>query len=88
VLETRDVDDMATAASSRRTLPSDTHDERAARVAHELNNPLFAIMGVVELLLREAEPGTQTYARLKLIERTSIEMRDRIRSLLDSEGPE
>jgi signal transduction histidine kinase len=79
---------MATAASSRRTLPTDTHDVRAARVAHELNNPLFAIMGVVELLLREAKPGTQTYAQLKLIERTSIEMRDRIRSLLDSQVPE
>lgn len=74
---------MATAAPSRRILP--THVDNAdelERLAHELKNPLFAITGVVELLLRQAEPGTQTYEQLKLIERAGIEMTDIVRSLL------
>ena len=33
--------------------------ELAAGVAHEINNPLFAILGLTEFLLKEAEPGLE-----------------------------
>lgn len=36
--------------------------------AHEINNPLFAILTLVDFLLRDAEPGTKAHERLRLIE--------------------
>ena len=33
--------------------------ELAAGVAHEINNPLFAILGLTEFLLEDAEPGSK-----------------------------
>ena len=33
--------------------------ELAAGAAHEINNPLFAILGLTEFLLKEAEPGSK-----------------------------
>jgi signal transduction histidine kinase len=42
--------------------------ELAAGAAHEINNPLFAILTLVEFLLRNAEPGTKTYDRLQLVQ--------------------
>ena len=36
--------------------------ELAAGVAHEINNPLFAILGLTEFLLKEAEPGSKARA--------------------------
>lgn len=36
--------------------------------AHEINNPLFAILTLVDFLLRDAEPGSKTYERLRLVE--------------------
>ena len=32
--------------------------------AHEINNPLFGMLGLVELLMREIEPGTKAHERL------------------------
>ena len=40
--------------------------ELAAGVAHEINNPLFAILGLVEFLMKDAEPGSKTHERLLL----------------------
>jgi two-component system NtrC family sensor kinase len=57
--------------------------ELAAGVAHEVNNPLFAILGLVEFLLKDAEPGTKAHDRLQLIQSTALEIRDIVRSLLD-----
>jgi signal transduction histidine kinase len=73
---------MATAASIRPDRPTRTAGD-LERVAHQLNNPLFAIIGVVELLLTEAEPGSETYEQLKLIERTGNDMREIVRSLVE-----
>lgn len=42
--------------------------ELTAGAAHEINNPLFAILTLVDFLLRDAEPGTKTHERLRLIE--------------------
>ena len=44
-------------------------------LAHEINNPLFAILGLTELLLAEAEQGSRTRERLELIEVCAIEIK-------------
>jgi PAS domain S-box-containing protein len=57
--------------------------ELAAGVAHEINNPLFAILGLVEFLLLETEPGTKARDRLEVIQGTALEIKEIVRSLLD-----
>jgi PAS domain S-box-containing protein len=57
--------------------------ELAAGVAHEVNNPLFAILGLVEFLLKDSEPGTKAHDRLQLIQSTALEIKEIVRSLLD-----
>jgi len=47
---------------------------------HELSNPLVALVGTVELLLADAEPGP-TRTRLELVERTAAEIAALVRSL-------
>jgi PAS domain S-box-containing protein len=60
-----------------------TIGELAAGVAHEINNPLFAILGLVEFLLKDAETGTKSHDRLVLIQRTGLEIKEIVRALLD-----
>jgi PAS domain S-box-containing protein len=60
-----------------------TIGELAAGVAHEINNPLFAILGLVEFLLKDAEPGTKVHHRLELIQQTGLEIKEIVRALLD-----
>jgi PAS domain S-box-containing protein len=55
----------------------------AAGVAHEINNPLFAILGLVEFLLKGAEPGTKSHERLVLVQQTALEIKEIVRALLD-----
>ena len=57
--------------------------ELAAGVAHEINNPLFAVLGLVEFLLKEAEPGTKAHGRLTLVHQTGLEIKEIVRALLD-----
>jgi PAS domain S-box-containing protein len=57
--------------------------ELAAGVAHEINNPLFAILGLTEFLLKEAEPGSKAKSRLELIQQTGLEIKEIVRALLD-----
>ncbi|HEX5448873.1 MAG TPA: PAS domain S-box protein, partial [Gaiellaceae bacterium] len=57
--------------------------ELAAGVAHEINNPLFAILGMTEFLLLEAEPGSKARERLELIQQTGGEIKEIVRGLLD-----
>jgi signal transduction histidine kinase len=57
--------------------------ELARDVAHELNNPLFAILGLVELLLSSTEPGSRVEQRLALIQKTGLEMKEIVHNLLD-----
>jgi PAS domain S-box-containing protein len=55
----------------------------AAGVAHEINNPLFAILGLVEFLLKDAQPGTKSHERLVLVQQTALEIKEIVRALLD-----
>jgi two-component system NtrC family sensor kinase len=57
--------------------------ELAAGVAHEINNPLFAILGLTEFLLLEADKGSKTHERLELIQQTGLEIKEIVRGLLD-----
>ncbi|MFL5963831.1 MAG: ATP-binding protein [Gaiellaceae bacterium] len=57
--------------------------ELAAGVAHEINNPLFAILGLTEFLLKEAEPDSKAVQRLELIQQTGLEIKEIVRALLD-----
>jgi PAS domain S-box-containing protein len=57
--------------------------ELAAGVAHEVNNPLFAILGLVEFLLVDATPGSKAHERLALIQETALEIKEIVRALLD-----
>lgn len=56
--------------------------ELAAGLAHELNNPLFAMLGLVEFLLEEVEPGTKARQRLELVQQSGQEIRELLRLLL------
>jgi signal transduction histidine kinase len=55
-----------------------------AGLIHELNNPLFAILGHVEFALREAEPGSATEERMRIIQRTGLEIKDILRGTLEA----
>jgi PAS domain S-box-containing protein len=56
--------------------------ELAAGVAHEINNPLFAILGLTEFLLKESEVGSKAHTRLELIQQTGLEIKQIVRALL------
>jgi len=55
----------------------------AAGLAHEINNPLFAILGTVEFMLEDASPGTELHERLERIQRSGLEIREAVRALVD-----
>jgi two-component system NtrC family sensor kinase len=57
--------------------------ELAAGVAHEINNPLFAILGLTEFMLKEAAPESKAHQRLELIQQTGLEIKEIVRALLD-----
>jgi two-component system, NtrC family, sensor kinase len=60
-----------------------TIGELASGVAHEINNPLFAILALTEFLLKEVEPGSRQEERVLLIRETGYEIKEIVRGLLD-----
>jgi signal transduction histidine kinase len=61
-----------------------TKTDDVAALVHELNNPLFAILGHVEFALRDAEPGSAVEEHMRIIQRTTLEIKQILRNLLDS----
>jgi len=57
--------------------------ELAADVAHDAGNSLFAILGLVDLLLADTEPGSKAAEQLELIRQTGLSLRDDLRLLVD-----
>jgi signal transduction histidine kinase len=60
-------------------------DESPARAVaaavHDINNPLFAILGLLEFLLADAEPGTRARERLELIRTSALEIKEATKAL-------
>jgi two-component system NtrC family sensor kinase len=50
--------------------------------AHEINNPLFGILGLVEFLLAEVEPGTKAHERARLIQDSGLDIKAIVQALL------
>jgi two-component system, NtrC family, sensor kinase len=50
--------------------------------AHEINNPLFGILGLVEFLLAEVEPGTKAHDRVQLIQDSGRDIQAIVQALL------
>jgi signal transduction histidine kinase len=57
--------------------------ELAADVAHDVANPLFGAIGLVDLLLEDAAPGSEEAARLQMLQQTTLEMKGTLQVLLD-----
>jgi signal transduction histidine kinase len=57
-------------------------------VAHEINNPLFGMLGLVELLMAEIEPGTKAHERLALIQQSGLEIKRITHTLLGFARPD
>jgi signal transduction histidine kinase len=57
--------------------------ELAADVAHDVANPLFGAIGLVDLLLEDAAPASEEAARLQLLQQTTLEMKRTLQVLLD-----
>jgi two-component system NtrC family sensor kinase len=52
-------------------------------LSHEINNPLFGMLGLVELVLGEIEPGTKAHERLLLVQQSGLEIKRVTHALLD-----
>jgi signal transduction histidine kinase len=55
----------------------------ARSVAHEVNNPLTAVLGNAELLLSELPPGAEATEELETIRAEALRARDIVQALLD-----
>jgi signal transduction histidine kinase len=55
----------------------------APGVAHEIANPLSALLGTVELLLEDAAPGSELHRRLLRVQRSGEEIRGTVRALAE-----
>ena len=51
-------------------------------LAHEINNPLFGMLGLVEVLLADLEPGSPEHDRLLLIQQSGLEIKQITNALL------
>jgi two-component system NtrC family sensor kinase len=51
-------------------------------LAHEINNPLFGMLGLVDLLLADLEPGSPEHDRLLLVRQSGLEIKEITHALL------
>jgi signal transduction histidine kinase len=59
----------------------------AGDIGHDLANELFAVLGHVDLLLADADPGAAATDRLGIVRNTALDMRTGLRALLDYARP-
>jgi signal transduction histidine kinase len=55
----------------------------AADVAHDIANPLFGVLGLVDLLIADAAAGSEDEDRLRLLRQTALEMKATLHILLE-----
>ena len=55
----------------------------AADVAHDIANPLFGVLGLVDLLIEDAAAGSEDEDRLRLLRQTALEMKATLQILLE-----
>jgi signal transduction histidine kinase len=55
----------------------------AADVAHDIANPLFGMLGLVDLLIEDAAAGSENEDRLRLLRQTALEMKATLHILLE-----
>src|SRR4029453_10848684 len=51
-------------------------------LAHEINNPLFGMLGLVDILLSDLEPGSPEHDRLLLVRQSGLEIKQITHALL------
>jgi signal transduction histidine kinase len=74
----RDVETRLVEASKQKAVA-----DLARSVAHEVNNPLTAVLGNAELLLSELPPGAEATEELETIRAEALRARDIVQALLD-----
>jgi signal transduction histidine kinase len=57
--------------------------ELAAEVAHDVANPLFGAIGLVDLLLEDAAPASREAEHLQLLRQATLEMKATLQVLID-----
>lgn len=57
-----------------------------AHIRHEINNPLAALLGQVQLMLRE-DPGDKARRRAETIEKLAIRIKEIVAELRDVQTP-
>ena len=55
--------------------------ELVGGLAHEINNPLFAILGQLEFLVKEVEPGSKSHQRVLLAQQTGREIHEIVKAV-------
>src|SRR5204863_6100521 len=53
----------------------------------DVANPLYGVLGLVDLLLEDAAAGSNDEARLRLVQQAALEMKSTLRVLLDFARP-
>lgn len=59
----------------------------AGGAAHGLGNSLFGVLGLVELLLADADPGSAAAERLVLVRRAALELKETLGALVGATRP-
>jgi len=59
-----------------------TLGELVRGLAHEINNPLFGMLGLVDLLLADLKPGSSEHDRLLLVMQSGLEIKQLSHALL------
>jgi signal transduction histidine kinase len=81
-----DLPDEQRAALERELVPfarSGALGELAADIAHDLANPLFAVLGLVELLLLDEPADSPARGRLHVVQQAGLELKHDLQTLLD-----